>query len=407
MQAAAAVTQHEDWREALAEALAEIAPFRAGGATTDLALLFASQAYAAQFPELVARTREATGARVLVGCSGQGVIGPRREIEGEPALTLLVLSLPDARLAPLHLTQQDLERLETPESWRGHSGVAPDDVNAWLLLADPFTLDVEGLMAALSSAYPSAPLVGGMASGDPTARRTHVFLNSDVYEAGAVALALGGPFALRTVVSQGCTPIGQPWTVTGARGQVVETIAGRPAMEVLMQTLEELPSGLQERARSNLLVGLAMDEYREEFGRGDFLIRNLLGGDRESGALTVSALPRVGQTVQFQLRDAEAADEDLRLLLERERLFLGDTRPVAGVLWSCNGRGTGLFGSPDHDARTVASVLGPVPLAGFFCNGEIGPVGGRSFLHGFTASMVLFTPADGTPGFPPETHAPC
>jgi len=174
-----------------------------------------------------------------------------------------------------------------------------------------------------------------------------------------------------------------------------------------MQTLRALPPDLQERARSNLLIGLAMDEYREEFGRGDFLIRNLLGADRESGALTVSALPRAGQTVQFQLRDAEAADEDLRVLLEREMLVLGDTRPVAGVLWSCNGRGAGLFGSPDHDARTVAAVLGPVPLAGFFCNGEIGPVGGRSFLHGFTASMVLFIPTDGTPSVPPETHASC
>ncbi len=393
MQAAAAITQHEDWREALADALAKIAPFPAGDATTDLALLFASHAYAPEFPELVARTREATGARVLVGCSGQGVIGPGREIEGEAALTLLVLSLPAARLTPLHTTQQDLERLETPESWRRYIGVAPDDVNAWLLLADPFTLHVEGLMAALSSAYPSAALVGGMASGDPTARRTHLFLNSDVYEAGAVALALGGPFALRMLVSQGCTPIGQPWTITGARGQVIETIGGQAAIEVLKQTLEELPPDLQQRARSNLLVGLAMDEYREEFGRGDFLIRNPIGIDRESGALAVSALPRVGQTVQFQVRDAEAADEDLRLLLERERLALGDARPVAAVLWSCNGRGVGLFGAANHDAQSVADILGPIPLAGFFCNGEIGPVGGRSFLHGFTASMVLFTAA--------------
>jgi small ligand-binding sensory domain FIST len=407
MLAAAAVAQHEDWREALADALNKIAPFRDAGAKTDLALLFASQAYAPEFPELVTRTRAATGARVLVGCSGQGVIGPAREIEGAPALTLLVLSLPGARLTPLHITQRDLEQLEPPESCRRYSGVGADDVNAWLLLADPFTLDIEGLMATLSGAYPDAPLVGGMASGDTTARRTHLFLNGDVYESGAVALALGGPFGLRTVVSQGCTPIGQPWTITGARGQIIETIAGRPAIEVLTQTMRELPPGLQERARSNLLVGLAMDEYREEFGRGDFLIRNLLGADRESGTLTVGALPRAGQTVQFQLRDAEAADEDLRLLLERERLVLGDTRPVAGVLWSCNGRGAGLFGSPDHDARTVAAVLGPVPLAGFFCNGEIGPVGGRSFLHGFTASMLLFTPADRTPTPPPGPNEAC
>ncbi len=390
MKAASAIARHPDWREALAEVLACVTD---EVAEPDLAVLFASSSYKRGFSELIEQAQQALGARVLVGCSGQGVIGPGREIEGEAALTLLVLSLPDALLTPLHITQLDLEQLETPESCRRYSGVVPDDVTAWLLLADPFTLNVEGLMAALSSAYPNAPLVGGMASGDPTARGTQLFLNGEVHEAGAVALAVGGPFALRTVVSQGCTPIGQPWTITGARGQLIETIAGRPAIDVLTQTLQELPPDLQKRARNNLLVGLAMDEYREEFGRGDFLIRNPLGIDRESGALTVSALPRIGQTVQFQFRDAEAADEDLRLLLEREKLVLGDTPPVAGVLWSCNGRGAGMFGSPDHDARTFADVLGPVPLAGFFCNGEIGPVGGKSFLHGFTASMLLFTAA--------------
>ncbi len=230
-----------------------------------------------------------------------------------------------------------------------------------------------------------------MASGNPQVRRTQLFLNGQVIEDGAVALALGGPLSIRSIVSQGCNPIGRPWTITGAEGQIIASIAGRPALDVLMETLNELPSDQQQRAQSNLLVGLAMDEYRDDFGRGDFLIRNLLGADRERGAIAVSASPREGQTIQFQLRDAAAADEDLRFLLKAERATLQGKESLAALLWSCNGRGVGLFGEPDHDAKAVAEILGSIPLAGFFCNGEIGPVGSKNFLHGFTASMALFT----------------
>jgi len=196
------------------------------------------------------------------------------------------------------------------------------------------------------------------------------------------------------VVSQGATPIGQPWTITGARGNLLETVGGRPAYQVLVETVQSLPPELQPRAARNLLVGLAIDEYKAEFRRGDYLIRNLLGVDRASGALAIGAFPRVGQTLQFQMRDAAAADEDLRELLTRARQALGDTRPVAALLCSCNGRGVGMFGVPDHDARGVAAAFGALPLAGFFCNGEIGPVGGKTFLHGFTASLALIVPRE-------------
>lgn len=233
--------------------------------------------------------------------------------------------------------------------------------------------------------------MGGMASGDREARRTQLFLDGQVYEDGAVALAIGGPLTIRSIVSQGCNPIGRPWTITGAEGQYIQTIGGRPALEVLLETIAELPPGEQERAQQNLLIGLAMDEYREEFGRGDFVIRNLLGANRENGAIAVAAAPREGQTLQFQVRDAAAADEDLRLLLEEARAASPGTDSIAALLWSCNGRGQGLFGTPDHDAKAIAEILGPIPLAGFFCNGEIGPVGSINYLHGFTASIALFS----------------
>ena len=390
MKAAAAIAQHRDWEEALAEALAQAS---IGEEPVDLAVLFASAEYAPGFSEMTAQAQQALKARVLIGCSGQGIIGPSKEVEGEPALSILALSLPEAVLTPLHLTQGDLEACQSAEDTRRLTEVPQGEARAWFLFADPFTIDAERLLDTFSAAYPGTPLMGGMASGNPQVRRTQLFLNGQVLEDGAVALALGGPVSIRSIVSQGCNPIGRPWTITGAEGQIIASIAGRPALDVLMETLNELPSDQQQRAQSNLLVGLAMDEYRDDFGRGDFLIRNLLGADRERGAIAVSASPREGQTIQFQLRDAAAADEDLRLLLEAEKATLQGEESLAALLWSCNGRGVGLFGGPDHDAKAVAEILGSIPLAGFFCNGEIGPVGSKNFLHGFTASMALFTSA--------------
>lgn len=396
MIAASGISQQPRWRDALAEALAQMPDLRSvaaagGDAAVDLCFLFASDAYADDFGVLLADASDATGARCIVGCSGQGVIGAGREIEGEPALSLLALRVPGASLRAVHATQADVERCGGPAGWRAFTGVPSGGANAWFLFADPFTIDAERLLAALSDAYPDTPLVGGMASGDFQQRRTHVFLNRHVYDSGAVALALGGTYTVRTVVSQGCMPIGRPWTITGADGQLIHTIAQRPAYEVLVDTVKTLPQVVRARARGNLLVGLAMDEYREELRRGDFLIRNIVGVDLNRGALAVSATPRVGQTVQFQIRDGTTADEDLNEMLTAVAT-LPAPPPVAALLCSCNGRGIGLFGAPHHDAGVLARRLGPLPAAGFFCNGEIGPVGSRNFLHGFTASIALVVP---------------
>jgi small ligand-binding sensory domain FIST len=392
MRAQAAIGRGADWEQALGAALGEIQPLVEATDGADLVFLFASAAYVRAYPALVRRAYEATRARVLIGCSGQGVIGAAREVEHEPAVALLALHLPGATLRGARLTQQDVETCHTPGDWRRETLVLPDEVNAWLVFADPFRIDAEALIAGLASAYPGRPLIGGLASGDPRLQRTHVFLDDQVYDEGAVAVALGGAYTVRTVVSQGAEPIGEPWTITSARGHVIETISQRPALEVLVRTLQALPPQVQERAQRNLLVGLAMDERRVQFRRGDFLIRNLIGVDRSTGALAVGAHPRIGQTIQFQIRDARAADEDLRALLRQTKEALGTLRPVAAVLCSCNGRGVGLFGEPDHDARILAETFDLQSIAGFFCNGEIGPVGPGVFLHGYTASVALIVP---------------
>jgi small ligand-binding sensory domain FIST len=379
------------WDQALGAALGQVGDQLP--TTPDLVLIFASAAYADYFPHIAAVTYERTSARVLAGCSGQGVIGPAREVEDRPAIALLATSLPGADLSAVHVTQPFIEAATSPADWHRLTGVTPDAVNAWLIFADPFTLDTEALLTGLAAAYPGIPLIGGAASGDPRLRRTSLFLNGDVHSGGAVLVALGGAYTVRTVVSQGTQPIGEPWTVTGAQRNLLESIGGRPAYEVLAETFQALPPELRERARTNLLIGIAADEYRDQFGRGDFLIRNLLGVDRESGALAIGAFPRVGQTVQFQVRDAGAADDELHTLLGGARAELSGIEPIAALLCSCNGRGVGLFGTADHDARVLDEELGPVPVAGFFCNGEIGPVGGVPFLHGFTASIGLIVPS--------------
>lgn len=392
MRAAAAIAQDADWQIALEAALRETAQVVEESKGADLVFFFASGAFAGHFPEMVRRVREATGTSVLAGCSGGGVIGPGKEIEGPPALSLLVLSLPGARLYPMHLTQETLQSCREPADWHRVAGVDPDGSNGWLVFADPYRMDIEALVAGFSAAYPGTPLIGGLASGDPQGESTHVFLNNDVYDEGAAAVALGGDYAVRTVVSQGAEPIGESWTITDAERNVIKTIGQRPALEVLVETLKSLPPDEQRRAQRNLLIGLGMDEYRDEFRRGDFLIRNLIGADQNSGVLAISAYPRIGQTIQFQLRDARAADEELRHMLTDAQETLGTQPPVAAVLCSCNGRGRGLFGEPDHDARAISEQLGLSSVAGFFCNGEIGPVGGRNFLHGFTASIGLIIP---------------
>jgi small ligand-binding sensory domain FIST len=239
----------------------------------------------------------------------------------------------------------------------------------------------------LGGAYAGAPIVGGLASPGPLDRRTWVFHNGEIFPDGGVGLAIGGDYGLVPVVSQGCEPIGQPWTITQVQDHWIETISNRPAVDVLVETLSELPDDLQPRAQQNLLVGIAVDEYRHEFARGDFLVRNIVGLDRGSGAIAIGALPRMGQTIQFQMRDAATADLDLARTLDDLRPRLAGRTPIAAVLNSCNGRGVGLFGSSHHDASAIRRRLGPLPLAGLFCAGEIGPIGNVPYLHGFTASL--------------------
>lgn len=379
--AAAAVQSGATWEEACDAVLAALDL----DAPPDLALAFIDSRFSDHYGEVLERLRTGTGARRLAGASGMGVIGPGHEAEDEPAISLLALSLPGATITTLAIGSNDEAAATLPT-------VAETAAQAWLLFADPFTTDVEALVGAIGQRKPDATVLGGLASAQPMQRNTAVFLDGEVRDSGAVLAGIGGAFGIHTVVAQGAEPIGQPWTITECEGNLVRTIGSRPALEVLQETLAALDAQTRERAQRNLLVGLAMDEYRHQHARGDFLIRNILGGDRESGAIAINASPRLGQTLQFQFRDAEAADLDLRDHLRALRMRLTPGEQVLGaLLCSCNGRGQGLFGEPHHDAQALEQALGPTPTAGMFCSGEIGPVAGKTFVHGFTASIALLT----------------
>ena len=299
-------------------------------------------------------------------------------------------SLPGAALQAVRFTQDQVEEASGSAYWHAENQVRPEQTNGWLCFADPFHLDCESWLRGWNEAYRPRPILGGMASGDPAAQLTQVYLNGEVFEEGGVAISVGGDVELTGVISQGCNPIGETWTITRAERNVIHEIGNRPAYEVLAETFGRLSLEEQERAHGNLFVGLVVNEYLEEFHRGDFLIRNLLGADPNSGTIAIGAYPRPGQTMQFQCRAASAGTEDMTVLLRRAKTRLAGKTIYGGCLCSCNGRGQRLFGQANHDARHVQEQLGPFGLAGFFCNGEIGPVGEKNYLHGHTASLALF-----------------
>ncbi len=327
---------------------------------------------------------------LLAGCSGASLISGDKEFETASGLALGLYSLPGAELKGVRFTQTQVEEANGDAYWRSETKVERGETNGWLAFVDPFNLDAESWLRGWNAEYAPLPVFGGLAAGNFQEQLTQLYLDGDVYEDGGVAISIGGGVKLSGVISQGCTPIGETWTLTRVDHNLIQQIANRPAYTVLAETFQKLPPADQQKARGNLLIGLVVNEYLESFHRGDFLVRNLIGGDPNSGVLAVGALPRPGQTIQFHRRDAVAASEDLREMLAREKNRIGDDAIYGACLCCCNGRGKSLFGRLSHDAEMVQEELGPMGLAGFFCNGEIGPVGGKNYLHRFTASLALF-----------------
>ena len=320
---------------------------------------------------------------LLAGCSSASLVAGSHEIEDATGIVLALYSLPGAELKGFRFTQTQVEAADSAAYWPAETGVE-------LAFIDPFHLDAESWVRSWNKSFATVPVFGGLSSGIFSDQTTQVYLNGEVFEDGGVAISVGGAVKLSGVISQGCTPIGETWTLTRVEQNLIHQIANRPAYAVLAETVQQLSAADQQKARGNLFIGLVVNEYLEDFHRGDFLVRNLIGGDPNSGVLAVAALPRAGQTMQFHRRDAVAANEDMDELLERAKKEIGGATIYGGCLCCCNGRGKNLFGTPNHDAELVQKELGPIGLAGFYGNGEIGPVGEKNYLHGFTASLALF-----------------
>lgn len=381
---------HDGFDDAGLRAWAEGLRARLRAPKVSLGLVFMSPKFFPHARETLEVLRVHGQIPLLLGCSSQGLIANAMEVEEDAGLVLALHYLPGSDLKAVRFTQAQIEECSNPAYWHAETGIGAEASNGWLVFADPFSLDAEAWLKQWNEAYAPLPILGGLASGDLAERETQVYLDSEVFEDGGVALSVGGAVRLQGVISQGCTPIGETWTITQAERNIIAQIGNRPAYQRLVETFEQLPPAEQQQARGNLFVGLVINEYLEEFHRGDFLIRNLVGADPTSGALAIGALPRLGQTVQFQRRDAQAATEDMAEMLARAKRELAGGEVLGGVLCCCNGRGRRLFGKPSHDARMVQEQLGPTSLTGFFCNGEIGPVGEKNFLHGYTAALALF-----------------
>jgi len=392
MRIGSALSTNANSLEAAEEALGR-AHDSLGGEAPQLTLLFFSVHHLPLIDQIAEVAAKAAAPGTLLGCTAQAVVGDGREIEQGPALTAWTANLGAAVIEPFTIATADTEDGPTT------LGLPAIDAGtrAVILLGDPYTFPAD-VLGQLSDAAPGVPIIGGMASGGRGPGRHALVLDGDVRSFGAVGVTLGGDVRIETLVSQGCRPIGSSYIVTAAEGNIIRSLAGAPPLERLRDLFAELSPEDQERANRGLHIGVVIDEYATEFGQGDFLIRNIIGADQNTGAVAVGDDVHVGQTVQFHIRDASAADEDLRSalgVLELSRT--GDPGFLAGaLLFTCNGRGSHLFGTPDHDVQTVRRSIGQLPVAGMFCAGELGPVGGQNFLHGFTASLALFV-APGPP----------
>lgn len=384
--ASSAVSSHIDTRTAALEIAEQIHDDLAG--RCDLILFFASYHHRAAFADAAGTIRQIASPRTLMGVTAEAVLGADRELDGRAGLSAIGMRLGGARVKTWTTTPDNPMPLRDPETVRNRIGFN-DDLRTTVLLADPFSTPITRLLPALSQCGEGAkavPVIGGMASGASQPGLNVLALNDRILTTGGVGVTISGAVDIRFVVSQGCRPIGKPLVVTKAHENVILELGSVRAL----QALQEIAQNLQEHERhlltQGLLLGTVINEYKDRFGRGDFLIRSILGIDQRVGGIAVGDMPRVGQTVQFHVRDKTTAAEDLQLLLDAQQLELP---PFAAMLFTCNGRGSRLFGKPGHDLSLIHDRLGNVPTAGYFAAGELGPIGDRSFLHGHTACLAL------------------
>ncbi len=363
-------------------AAAQAAGAELGGEPVDLAVVFACGSHMAAPEATLDAVREASDPARLIGCGAGGVLGGDREIEDETAVAVWLAALGgEGSVSTFHATSDADGDFDGVPSLAGASGA--------ILLPDPYSFATDVLLAELHRQAPGVPVLGGLSSGRTFDGAAVLFHDERVHRAGMVGARFDGVEML-PCVSQGAAPLGPELTITRADGHVIHELAGKSALVKLREVFEGLTERERELINGGLLVGLVIDAGQPEYEQGDFLVRGLLGADPEQGSIAVGAGVATGQILRLHARDARSADRDLREALGLRRTALGGRRPAGALMFTCNGRGRAMFGVPDHDAEALVAELGPVPTAGFFAAGEIGPVGGQCFLHGFTATVAVF-----------------
>lgn len=374
----AAISEHPLATQATGEVVGEVV--EQVGEAPDLAVLFVTNPHLGLLSEIVETVRTVLRPGTLIGASAGSVIGGGTEVEDGPAISLWA-----ARTGPVEPVRLQTQRLNGGWALTGLPTLDEEDdrERVLLLLTDPFTLPADGVLERLKAKAPGVRVIGGMASAARMAGGNRLVLDDAVHADGAVGVLLGPDVVATTVVSQGCRPVGQPYVVTRSTDNVIHDLGGIPALDRLREVVGALPAEDRELVQQGLHVGRVIDERRDTYDRGDFLVRGVLGADAEAGDLAIGDRAEVGSTVQFQVRDADSADEDLRQLLAGES-------GRAALVFTCTGRGSLLFGEPDHDARLVHEHVARGAVAGMFCAGELGPVGPGNFVHSYTASVLLF-----------------
>jgi small ligand-binding sensory domain FIST len=378
------------WSSAISEetnhraaAEAAVATVKAQIPSPDLVLLFVSPHFASSFSGVLEVARTAFPSAALVGCSGGGIIGDGVEVESKPAVSITAAELPGVTIARAHVD----EIPASEEEWGAVLGLVREDKPSFVLFPDPFTCPSDDLIRELDEAFPGSVKIGGLASGGMYPGAHALFLDDDVHRTGAVILGLAGDIEVDTIIAQGCRPIGLPMLITRVEGNILFELGSRPALETMKTLYESLDPSDRELFATSLFVGIEMKD-QVEYHAGDFLVRNIIGFDPKNGALAIAAEPKQWQAMQFHLRDARTSREDLIKMLDRYQ----GKEAMGALLFSCVGRGIGLYGEHSHDSRQFRARVGDVPLGGFFCNGEIGPVGGTTFLHGYTSAFAVFRP---------------
>ena len=364
-----------------------------GGETLDLAVAFISPHYEDSYDRVADLMAETLGAKHVFGCSGGGVIGNGVEVEQRAGVSITAAVLPNVNVRPFHLEGDLLPDMDAgPDKWGDRVGVQADQDPHFVMLADPYSFPVQDLLMGMDFAFPRAAKIGGLASGASRQGGNALFLDGEGWRSGAIGLALDGNITVDTVVAQGCRPIGNPMRISKSDRNMLVELDGQPPMEVLRNMFETLPERDRGLLQNSLFLGVVMDELIDSPVQGDFLIRNVVGMDQATGGLAIGEMLKEGQLVQFHLRDAETSTDDLQAVLTRYADEHRENDIPGALLFSCLGRGQYLYGKPNHDTDLFRDKLGDVPLGGFFCNGEIGPVSGTTFLHGYTSSFGLFRP---------------